>query len=162
MERKIAFGGTLNRPVLPCEVAYFRERTDDKSTENKTKARERYRGRWEDLLSRTMRLVTDSVPFIFCLSPLFSLSLCPFLPPSLSLSFVALDTHVFSSCLPIENRVGDQIEFPTSTSFYSLRAGAIESGWGKNLTGFFRVRDACVRRTRSRSNTDITDRYQLA
>lgn len=58
----------------------------------------------------------------------FSLSLSP---PSRS----RRHTHVFSSCLPIENRVGDQIEFPTSTSFYSLKAGR-SSGRGKNLTGF--------------------------
>lgn len=97
-----------------------------------------------------MRLVTDSVPFILSLSHRLFLSLF------LSLSFVAFaDTHVFSSCLPIENRVGDQIEFPTFTSFYSLRAGRSRVAEEKISRDFPRSR--CVRsRKQSRSNCNIT------
>lgn len=137
----MTFGGTLNRPVysLPCEVAYIRERMDDKSTtENKTKARGRYRGRWErsPQSHNATRYRLSSVHFL-SLSFFFSLLLSLFLSPSSSLLLRhSRSTHVFSSCLPIENRVGDQIEFPTSTSFYSLRAGRSRVGWGKNLTGF--------------------------
>jgi len=85
----------------------------------------------------------DSLHTRFC-SYSLSLSLF-FLPLFLSFFFVALtDTHMFSSCLPIENRVGDQIEFPTSTSFYSLRVGRSRVAKKKKSHGIFRVRDACV------------------
>jgi len=83
-------------------------------------------------------LQTQFCSYFLLLSLSLSLSLLfSSLPSLLTIFFVAFaDTHVFSSCLPIENRVGDQIEFPTSTSFYSLRAGRSRVAEEKNLTGF--------------------------
>jgi len=94
---------------------------DDKSTAEVKRKRKREREREEGatrIAAREMRRISvaqcDSLQTRSRSFSLLSLSL------SLSRFFVALaDAHVFSSCLPIENRVGDQIEFPTSTSLYS-------------------------------------------
>lgn len=117
--RILANEQTIN-PPQKIKRAREGERERDRSIEGDEK----------DLLSHTMRLVTDSVTFIF--------SLCPW-------SYSQTHT-LFSSCLPIENRVGDQIEFPTSTSFYSLRERGVRVVEEKISRDFSRSRCVTLRK----------------
>lgn len=131
-ERKIAFGGTLtvSSRGSPQRISANEQTINPPPRKIKReKARERGKEGGEGKGGkREMRKISSVAQCDSLQTRSRSFSLSP--------SSRFADTHVFSSCLPIENRVGDQIEFPTSTSFYSLRARAIESGRGKNLTGF--------------------------